>query len=133
MMFNYKNKLEKYKEYINYLNENAYDTNKIIGLVNYAKDYGIIDNKNILYGELNAIYDFYNLDMIKSIEHANNTSNEDEKNTYLNRAKVDLLFLNEISDNGYIKEKYDRICNYLNRLKKIEKSIKEEDRIELKR
>ena len=72
MIFNYKRKLEKYRECMALLNENSYDANKIYNLVKYFRENNLLSDTHNVLGELQGIVDFYKQDLIKSMDAEKN-------------------------------------------------------------
>ena len=131
MIFNYEKKLASYQKSMNFLNECHYDTMKIKRLIAYARSNGIITSRNNILGELEAIYDFYLLDFHQQMNKAN-SCDEQNKQQYLDRADADMLIIDSLSEDNKIKELYTIIYNNLVNVEKLEKYIKEEDKISFK-
>lgn len=131
MKFGYEKKLLDYQKNMTFLNENIYDTLKIRNLLNYARSNGIINEKNYFMGELEAIYEFYLLDFNKQMNKAKSCT-EEEKKKYYERADADMMVIDSLTKNNHIKENYEYIYKSLMIVEKLDKYIKEEDKIPFK-
>ena len=131
MIFNYEKKLQVYKTGMDYLNMYPYETNKIRNLLKYARENGIINNKNCYLGELEAIYNFYLLDLQRLINKIEQSKPED-KYQFQDRIDADIMIIESLSENNEIKSIYRRIYEILTKVEKLEKVIKEEDKVSFK-
>ena len=132
MIFGYQSKLNKYKECVNFLNDNIDVTRKMINILKYARSNELVKYNVSFLGEIEAIYDFYYSDMIKTMNRIKNVSNEEEKNKLLLRAESDRMLLDEISEDGKVLPIFNQVYKVYLKYEYLEPSIKEEDKVPLK-
>ena len=131
MIFNYKRKLEKYRECMNFLNENSYDANKIYNLVRYFRENNLLSDTHNVLGELQGIVDFYKQDLIKSMDAEKNEIDPKLKKDYCEKAQADLGIIKLLCVGEELNPLYQKIYSTITRMERLSEQIKDEDRIPL--
>ena len=131
MSFLYQRRLKKYQEYIKFLNDNKTITRKVMNILRYARNNDLVKYNFVLLGEMEAIFDFYYMDMKDYLMMAEMTNDPDKRRIYLNRAEADRRILDEISEGGSVKPIFNKIYLMIRKVESMELFIKDEDKIVL--